>query len=158
MSPRIILLVAAAGVLTACERSVEPTGPVRSAQSASFDQVISNTNSRVDVTDVVTACNGDVVTLTGTAHIRITQTNSGTSFQINLADLRGVDLTSGVRYHENGIIDQALEFVGSGPAFVTTSDTELISEGSTDNLLVRLTVVAPLIGPPTVTGTAKCEG
>ena len=97
-------------------------------------------------------CNGDVVTLEGKAHQAYSEIETGSvafdtifvTVHTNFDDLKGYGVPSGTRYHlNNAQMERAL--VTMGPQFTFDDkaqvSTELISEGSSPNLLMDATVI-----------------
>lgn len=157
MSHRTLLLVVGAVVVAACDRSIDATSPMKSPRAASFDRPTINTVTPTsDV--VINPCNGDVVTLTGDAHVLLKPTNTGTELHINFSDLTGVGVPSGLVYHENGVGDQTTQVTGTGLTFETQINEELISQGSANNFIVHTTVIFDGTSVTFKRSSTECRG
>jgi len=142
-------------VLIACDSPAAPAarklripeyradvGVVRTKTNVVFDIDASAENT----------CNGDVVTLEGKGHQVFTTIDTGDSIFVtvhsNLADVKGYGVPSGARYHLNNTQTERVVVV-QGAEF-TFEDTfqlnsELVSEGSEPNLILRLTQTVSIV-------------
>jgi len=115
-------------------------------------------------------CTGDVVYITGVYHVLVQTTNSGdgtirTKAYTNWQNSSGVAVPSGLKYQGN-LTDHMYERVDPFPSEIdmeVRDNYELVSQGSTPNMIVRFRfrMHVNAFGVPTVsvTGTeARCAG
>ena len=170
--PNFRFTLLSAVVLIACDSPVAPAARNLRVPDhrADVDVVRTKTNVVFDLdASAENTCNDDVVTLTGKSHQVFTTIDTGDSIFVtvhsNLADLKGVGVPSGARYHLNSTQTERVIVVES-PEF-TFEDTfqltsELVSEGNEPNLILRLTQTVSIVdNEVTVTVTKsslECRG
>jgi len=137
MSHRILLTAVVAVSLVACERAVDVTSPTRAARAASFTKAgTTKTNDKIDINQTFdNTCNGDVITVTGTAHETITISDSRLLVHVNFDDLTGVGVPSGAQYHLNAGAHEHDFTLNTTNDQDEVINEELIGQGDSNNNL-----------------------
>jgi hypothetical protein len=115
-------------------------------------------NQTVPIDFIATACNGETVTISGDSHVLIhaTTTSDGhTTFKTHIQFHLSGTSASGIRYNANETVDST-EITSTGAAQVLTSvgQLHLISQGGTDNLVVRTTIHVTVNANGQITSTS----
>lgn len=115
-------------------------------------------NQTVPIDFIATACNGETVAISGTSHVVVhaTTTPDGhITFKTHIQFQLSGTSASGITYNANETVDST-EITNSGGAQVLTSvgQLHLISQGSTDNLVVRTTIHVTVNANGQITSTS----
>lgn len=115
-------------------------------------------NQTVPIDFIATACNGETATISGTSHVvvHLTTTPDGhTTFKTHIQFQLSGTSASGITYNANETVDSN-EITNAGGAQVLTSvgQLHLISQGSTDNLVVRTTIHVTVNANGQITSTS----
>jgi hypothetical protein len=123
-------------VLAGCKDFTAPTHSHNALVPRGNGEMLANYKTDFDAPGFLTACNGETVTMTGTIHIMLKETdtpNGGISVFTNIKeDLSGIGDITGLKYEGSQTSDYRVEQNGATVVDVPVS-IRLISQGKSPN-------------------------
>lgn len=128
--------------------------PPRVAAQETFTET---DNQTVPIDFIATACNGETIIISGDSHVVVHTTSNPnhTTFKTHIQfNLSGTS-ASGIKFNANETVD-SIENNSTGGAQVLNSvgQLHLISQGNTDNLVIRTTIHVTINANGEVTATS----
>jgi hypothetical protein len=153
----------ATAILLACSLALcASVAPPRAAAQAFTE----TDNQTVPIDFIATACNGETVIISGDSHVvvHLTSNPNHTTFKTHIQFQLSGTSASGIKFNANETVD-SIENTSTGAAQVLNSvgQLHLISQGSTDNLVVRTTIHVTINANGEITATSfefttECNG
>ena len=148
MTNRMLGILGLLALVTACEQTLAPPPPAKTAAMGAAlnpDDGTVRTNDVIDLSGVVVSpCTGESVQFDGRAHIvtATTPTDGGftLNYHFNTQSVSGVGLTTGMKYQISDVLslDESAMFVPLGATADVTVHYRIISAGSLDNFLADI--------------------